>query len=409
MTSVEQAQVGIALDDPASFASGHPHDQYSYLRRNHPVWFHPEREGSGFWAVTRHADVIEVSRDPATYSSWLGGVMLPDSDPGLLDGSRLMMLYQDPPSHTRYRRMVSRSFTPRAAQAWTDRIERLAAGIVDAVVPRGECEFVSEVAGEMPSLVIAELMGIPSDDGRRLYHLTEIMHSADPSLTDDQRLAAIIEMHAYAGGVAEEKRRHPADDIATALVTATVDGEQLTDDEFNWFFLLLVNAGGDTTRNLVAGGIEALLQQPDQMDRLRRDPAGLMSTAVEELLRWVSPVVHMRRTARVDTVLGGQPVAAGQKVVVFYGAANRDEAVWPDGDRLDLGRKPNPHLAFGGGGAHMCLGAHFARIETAALLQQVVTRMQDLALAGPVERLTSTFIAGPRSLPVSFRAVPPAG
>lgn len=403
MTSVGEAQIGIALDDPASFAAGHPHDQYGYLRRNHPVWFHPERDGAGFWAVTAHALVTEVSRDPGTYSSWLGGVMLPDSDPDLLDGSRLMMLYQDPPSHTRYRRMVSRSFTPRAAQAWAGRIDRLAAGIVDAVVERGGCEFVSEVAGEMPSMVIAELMGIPSQDGRRLYHLTEIMHSADPALTDEQRLEAIIEMHAYAGGVAEEKRRHPADDVATALVHATVEGESLTDDEFNWFFLLLVNAGGDTTRNLVAGGLEALLDNPDQLRRLKEDPPGLMPTTVEELLRWVSPVVHMRRTARVDTVLGGQRIAAGQKVVVFYGAANRDESVWPDGDRLDLGRKPNPHLAFGGGGAHMCLGAHFARLEIASLLEQVVTRLQDLAVAGPVERLTSTFIAGPRSLPVTFR------
>ena len=404
MSTLDQAPVGIALDDPASFASGHPHDQYRQLRQSHQVWFHPEQEGPGFWAVTGYRQVVEVSRDPATYSSWLGGVMLPDSDPALLEGSRLMMLFQDPPSHTRYRRLVSRSFTPRAANSWTDRIDQLAARIVDAVIERGECEFVSEVAGEMPSLVVAELMGIPSDDGRRLYHLTEIMHSADPHLTEEDRLGAIMEMHSYAGHTAEEKRRHPADDLATSLVNASVDGERLTDDEFNWFFLLLVNAGGDTTRNLVAGGVEALLQHPGEMERFRRQTDALMPTAVEELLRWVSPVVHMRRTTRVDTVLGGQPIGAGEKVVVFYGAANRDESVWADPDRLDLGRKPNPHLAFGGGGAHMCLGAHFARIEIAALLKQVVTRMQDLAVAGPVERLHSTFIAGPRVMPVTFRA-----
>lgn len=397
---------GIALDDPASFAAGHPHDQYRQLRRTSPVWFHEEKEGSGFWAVTGHKQVIEVSRDPATYSSWLGGIMLPDSDPDLLDGSRLMMLFQDPPSHTRYRRLVSRSFTPRSAQGWAERIDQLAAGIVDRVVDRGGCEFVSEVAGEMPSLVIAELMGIPADDGRRLYHLTEIMHSADPGLSDEARLGAIVEMHAYAAGTAAEKRKNPGDDLATALVNARVDGESLTEEEFNWFFLLLVNAGGDTTRNLVAGGIEALIDHPEQMRHLRARPHDLMPTAVEELLRWVSPVVHMRRTARVDALLDGQRIGAGQKVVVFYAAANRDESVWPDPDRLNLARSPNPHLAFGGGGAHMCLGAHFARLEAASILREVVTRLDDLAVAGPVERLHSTFIAGPRVLPVSFRPRP---
>ncbi|MDA8047831.1 MAG: cytochrome P450 [Actinomycetota bacterium] len=406
MTALHPSAERIALDDPTSFTGGHPHEQYRWLRANHPVWFHPEAGGGGFWAVTDYAHVVEVSRDQATYSSWLGGVMLADSDPDLLVGSRLMMLYQDPPQHTRYRRLVSRSFTPKAAQAWTDRIGDLARRIVDRVIDEGGCELVSQVAGEMPSLVVAELMGIPSDDGRRLYHLTEIMHSGDPTITDEARLSAIIEMHAYAGGVAEAKRRAPADDVASALVTASLDGQELTDDEFNWFFLLLVNAGGDTTRNLVAAGVESLLAHPGELARLRADPGALMPSAVEELLRWTSPVVHMRRTARIDTTLGGQPISAGDKVVVFYGSANRDEQVWPDPDRLDVGRRPNPHLAFGGGGAHMCLGAHFARIEAAALLEQIVTRMRDLQITGPVERLKSAFIAGPSTLPVSYRAAP---
>ena len=400
---------GIALDDPASFAAGHPYEQYRQLRENQPVWFHPEATGSGFWAVTGYREVVEVSRDPATYSSWLGGVMMPDADPGMLDGSRLMMLFQDPPQHTRYRRLVSRSFTPKAAHSWRERLDRLAIRIVDSVIERGECEFVSEVAGEMPSLVIAELMGIPSDDGRRLYHLTETMHSADPGISDDDRMAAIIEMHTYAATTAAEKRKNPADDVASDLVTATVDGETLSDEEFQWFFMLLINAGGDTTRNLLGAGIEELIARPDEFERLRRDPDQLAASSVEELLRWTSPVVYMRRTARTDASLGDQKIRAGEKVIVFYGAANRDRSVWPDPDRLDLSRSPNPHLAFGGGGTHMCLGAHFARLEAASLLQQVATRMQDLAIAGRVERLTSTFIAGPRSLPVTFRPGPPVG
>ena len=408
MSSTVDGGIAVALDDPASFSGGHPHGQYRWLRDNAPVWFHPERDGPGFWAVTRYSEVLKVSRDPDTFSSWLGGIMLADAEPELLAGSRLMMLYQDPPDHTRYRRLVSRSFTPRAAAAWQERIEQLAVRIIDAVAPLGGCELVSQVAGEMPSLVIAELMGIPADDGRRLYHLTEVMHSADPALTDEDRMGAIVEMHTYAASTAEAKLKSPGDDLASALVHAEVDGERLGPDDFNWFFLLLVNAGGDTTRNLVAGAVEALIDHPDQMARLRDDPA-LMPAAVEEFLRWVSPVVHMRRTARSATVLGGQPIAEGDKVVVFYASANRDGAVFPDPDRLDVARTPNHHLAFGGGGPHMCLGAHFARLETAALMRQIVTRLRDLEPDGPIERLPSTFIAGPRRFPVRFTPEPVPG
>jgi cytochrome P450 len=232
------------------------------------------------------------------------------------------------------------------------------------------------------------------------------MHSGDASVTMEERAGAAVEMHAYAGRVAAAKRRDPEDDLATVLVQAEVDGDRLTDDEFNWFFLLLVNAGGDTTRNLVAGGLEAVFQHPVERDRLVDCPNELMPTAIEELLRYVSPVVHMRRTATRDTVLAGTPIAAGQKVAVFYAAANRDEAIFNDPDRLDLGRNPNPHIAFGGGGPHFCLGAHFARLETSALLTEMFTRMPDIQPAGDPERLVSNFIAGPRHFPVRFTPGP---
>jgi len=245
-------------------------------------------------------------------------------------------------------------------------------------------------------------MGIPADDGRRLYHLTEIMHSTDPTFSEADRMGAIVEMLTYASGVAADKRSRPGDDLASALVHADIDGDRLSDDEFNWFFLLLVNAGGDTTRNLVAGAVETLLAWPGELERWRADPDGLRASAVEELLRWVSPVVHMRRTATADARLGDREIHQGDKVVVFYGSANRDRAVWPDADRLDLGRHPNPHLAFGAGGPHMCLGAHIARLEAGALLREIVTRLDGLELAGTPERLDSTFIAGPRHLPVRF-------
>jgi cytochrome P450 len=395
----------IDLLSPAVFASGHPHEQYRWLREHDPVHFHPEPDGPGFWAVTRYADVHTVSRDTSTYSSYERGVMIADPQPEALDGVRQMMLYMDPPQHTRYRRLVSRAFTPRTAESWRERIDRAADRIVDAVIEDGECDLVTALAGEMPSYVVAELMGIPLEDSRRLYHLTEVMHSADSTISDDDRMNAVIEMHMYATQTLEAKRGG-AGDIVGLLAQSEMDGDRLTVDEFNWFFLLLVNAGGDTTRNLIGAGLQVLFAHPAERARLAADLDGLMPTAVEELLRYVSPVVHMRRTATQDTELGGQRIRARDKVVVFYGSANRDETVFAQPDRLDLGRSPNPHVAFGGGGAHFCLGAHFARLEVAAMLRAVLTRMPDLEPIGEAEPLVSNFIHGPRHLPVRFTPRP---
>ncbi len=396
----------IDLLSPESFAVGHPHEQYRWLRAHDPVHWHPEPDGPGFWAVTRYADVHTVSRDTATYSSYERGVMIPDPQPEALDGVRRMMLYMDPPQHTRYRKLVNRGFTPRSVEAWRDRIEHAADRIVDEVVERGACDLVTDLAGEMPSYVVAELMGIPLADSRRLYELTEVMHSADPTLSAEVRMNAVVEMHMYAAQTAAAKRAGGDEDLAGLLVQSEIDGDRLSDEEFNWFFLLLVNAGGDTTRNLIGAGLQALFAHPGEGARLAADIDGLMPTAVEELLRYVSPVVHMRRTATRDAELGSRQIAAGDKVVVFYGSANRDESVFPDPDRLDLGRAPNPHVAFGGGGAHFCLGAHFARLEVAAMLRAVLTRMPDLEPAGEAEPLVSNFVNGPRHLPVRFTPGP---
>jgi cytochrome P450 len=393
---------GIDLLDPANFRDGQPWALYRRLREADPVHWHPEsRGGPGFWALTRHADVRAVSRDPATFSSWLGGTSIEDSTPERLAEFRLMMLTMDPPEHTGLRLMVNRSFTPRRVAQLRARIEELARQIVDAVLPRGECDFVVDVAGELPSYLIAELVGIPLEDGRRLYELTEVMHSSSSRAALD---GAIGEMFGYSQALIARKRAAPADDLASTILQAEVDGRRLTDTEFNLFFLLLVNAGGDTTRNLVAGGLEVLFAHPDQLARLRAEPSQL-GPAVDELLRYVSPVVHFRRTATRDTVIGGRAIAAGDKVVVFYGAANRDPAVFVEPERFDITRAPNDHVAFGGGGAHHCLGAHLAKAEISALFSEVLSRMADLEPAGPVERLRSTFIAGPRHMPVRFRPV----
>jgi cytochrome P450 len=309
----------------------------------------------------------------------------------------------DPPQHDRFKLLVSRGFTPRNAQLLAGRVADLAREIIDDVVERGECDLVHDVTGRLPSGLIAELMGMPRTDGERLYELTEIMHTTDDAVAPPEvKMAAIGEMLGYAQSVAARKRAEPGDDIATTLVNAVVDGDRLTDAEFQWFFLLLVNAGGDTTRNLLASGIQLLFDHPDQRARLTGDLDGLMSTAIEEMLRYTTPVVHFRRTAMADTELRGTKIGEGDKVMLFYGAANRDEDVFADADTFDVGRDPNPHVAFGGGGPHLCLGLHLARIEIAAMLRELLTRLPDLAPAGEPEMLASNFITGTRTMPVQF-------
>jgi cytochrome P450 len=400
----------IDLISPASFADGHPWDQYAWLRANAPVFRHAEPDGAGFWAITKLDDVRTISRQPGSYSSYAKGVMIGDPDEEALTPGRQMMLMMDPPQHDRFKLLVSRGFTPRNAQLLVERVAELARGIVDGVIERGECDLVHDVAGPLPSGLIAELMGIPREEGERLYELTELMHTTDDAVASpERRLQASIEMLTYAQTVAERKRREPGDDIASTLVQASVDGDRLTDAEFQWFFLLLVNAGGDTTRNLVAAGVQLLFEHPAERARLMADMDALLPSAVEEMLRYTSPVAHFQRTVMADTVVRGVPLAAGDRVVLFYGAANRDEDVFADPDRFDVGRNPNPHVAFGAGGPHLCLGLHVARIEIVAMLREMLTRMPDLAPSAPLERLASSFIAGVRTMPVRFTPGPRTG
>jgi cytochrome P450 len=393
----------VDLLSPASFANGQPHDQFAWLRKHDPVHWHPEPDGPGFWAVTRYADVKAVGRDAATFSS-MPTILIPDAA-GLDTGDHTMMLTMDPPRHTAYRRLIAPDFIPRAARAMRPRIEELARRIVDGAVAKGDGTFdlVEGVAGLMPSYVIADMLGIPHEDGVALYALTEAIHAAPESQAPGAALGAVLEMFNYAREVWERRRAEPADDLATTIAFAQVDGEELDLIDFNLFFLLLVDAGGDTTRNLVAGGMDALFSHPEQRAALAADPDGRLGPAIEELLRWISPVVYMRRTANRDTTLARTSIAAGDKVVMYYGSANRDpEAFGPTVDQLDLGRTPNEHVAFGGGGPHFCLGAHIARIEIAAVLRELLTRLPDLEPAGPTEWLPSTFISGPKHLPVRF-------
>ena len=390
----------IDLLNPSSFADGQPHEQFAWLRENAPVYRHPEPNGPGFWAVTRHGDVKAVGRDPGCFSS--GPTIMIEDAERMEVGDHQMMLMMDPPRHTTYRRLMARDFTPRAAARMQSRIDGLARRIVDAVIERGECDLVADIAGELPSYVVADLLGLPLDDGRRLYALTETIHTAPSALPSGAIEAAVGEMFAYASGVIERKRADPGDDLSSMLLAAEVDGHRMDDLDFCLFFLLLVDAGGDTTRNLVAGGMQALFDNPTEHTRLRTDLEGLLPSTVEEMLRFVSPVIYMRRTATRDAEIQGQAIRRGDKVVMYYGSANRDERVFQHGDRFDVGRAPNDHVAFGGGGPHFCLGAHLARIEIKSILRELVTRVPDIAPAGPIEWLASNFISGPKHLPVRF-------
>ncbi len=392
----------INLLDPASFTGGHPHDQYDWLRENEPVHWHEEPDGRGFWAITGYQHVYDIGRNAEVFSSE-PTIMIADPGPGQLDlsGPAKMMLMMDPPEHTSYRKLISREFTQGPARHYNRRIEELASQIVDAVIDRGECEFVSEIAGEMPSFVIADLMGLPLDDGRELYKLTEVIHSAPETLPENAIPMAVAKMFEYGQGVIAEKRASPGDDLASKLLAAELDGRKLTDPEFLLFFLLLIDAGGDTTRNLVATGMYELLAHPDQLALLTSDLDRHLPSAREELLRWTSPVIYMRRTVKVDTELGGKQLREGDKVVLYYGAANRDAAAFDKPHVLDVTREPNRHLAFGGG-HHICLGQWFARLEIDAILREVLTRMTSIEISGEPSWLKSNFISGLTRMPVRF-------
>jgi cytochrome P450 len=393
--------VKIDLWNPDSFAAGHPHAQYDWLRINDPVHFQEEPNGPGFWAVTRYRDVWDVDRNFQAFSSE-PTIMIQDplADTGGF-GPYKMMLMMDPPQHTAFRRLIRQEFTVPTAADKKPRMQQLAQQIVDKVIERGACDFVSDVAGEMPSYVIAELMGMPLDDGRELYKLTEAIHSAPGATPGLDGGTAVMKMFEYGRTLIEEKRARPKDDLATKLLQAEVDGRKLDDIEFLLFFLLLIDAGGDTTRNLLSGGMISLIENPDQHRWLVEDLPGRLPSAREEMLRWTSPVTYMRRTAKHDTELAGKAVKAGDKVVMYFGAANRDPAKFDHADKLDLARMPNEHIAFGTG-PHGCLGQHIARIEIDAMLIEVLTRMKDFRLAAPPKWLLSNFISGPQTMPVAF-------
>ena len=398
---------GIDLWDKDRFVDGVPHDWFTKLRREAPVYWHEGSEaGDGFWTLTRYDDVVAVNRDYETYSSARGAVFMSDIPPEALEQQRTLMLNMDPPLHTRYRRLINRGFTPRMVAELETTMRERTAEIIDRVATRGECDFVVDVAAELPLQVIADLMGVPQEDRHKLFDWSNRMIGAeDPEygVTEEQSHTASMELYEYASALAAQRRVEPTDDLISALTRAEVDGERLTDFEVDLFFLLLSVAGNETTRNLMSHGLLALVEHPDQLERLRAHRA-LLPSAVEEMLRWASPVMNFRRTATRDHMIRDQEIRAGDKVVIWYISANRDESVFRDPFTFDIERSPNEHVAFGGGGPHFCLGANLARLEINVMFDVLLDRLHDLEITAPVSRLRSNFINGIKHIPLRFRA-----
>jgi len=399
----------VDLNDLDAFVDGRHHEMLATLRRQDPVHWQDEPGGPGWWAVTRHADLLTVNRDTTTFSS-AEGTNIPDLGE---DGQILteMIVNMDPPRHTRYRLLVNKGFTPRMIGLLEDHLRARAVAIVDRVCETGSCDFVTDVAAELPLQAIAELLGVPQEDRHKLFDWSNRMIGADdPTYNGDpaDAQAAAAELYLYANTLGAEKRAVPANDIVSTLANAELNGDKLTETEFDMFFLVLTVAGNETTRNATSHGVRALIENPGEMAKLRADPS-LLPSAVEEVLRWATPVHHFRRIATTDVELGGKTIKAGDKVVMWHTSANRDEEVFDDPFRFDITRAPNDHIAFGGGGAHFCLGANLARMELRLIFEEVLDRMPDLALAGPVQILRSNFVHGITSMPVTYTPTPATG
>ncbi len=401
----------INLLDRDRYTQGVPHEWFTFLRREAPVYKHPEPDGPGFWVVTKHADVVTVGRDGATYSSdqRRGGVVgleePPPGTPEFTEGGNLM-LTMDAPEHTRHRKLVNRGFTPRQIGMLGTHIREMSNRIIDQVIEAGTCDFVVDVAAELPLQVIAEMIGVPQEDRHKVFEWSNRMiGSEDPEymVSNAEVQTAQIEMFMYANELAAQRRATPRDDIMTALLNADVDGDSLSEMDFNLFFLLLAVAGNETTRNSISHGIRAFCDNPDQWAKLIDDPA-LASSATEEVVRWASPVMYFRRNVTKDTVLGGHALAAGDKVSIWYVSANRDEDVFDAPFTFDITRSPNEHVGFGGGGPHHCLGANLARMEIRVLLEEMARRIPTIELVGDAAPLRSNFIAGIKHMPVAFPA-----
>ena len=384
-------------------------ETFRRLRDEAPVAFMEEPDipllgqGPGFWSVTRHADVMFVSRHPELFCSGQGTSVI--DMPVEISEFMGSMLNMDDPRHTRLRKLINRAFTPKRVAAIDHDVRVRARRILAAVAERGECDAVEELAAPLPLQIICEMMGIPEDHWHRVFELTNIILGAgDPELTPDMAtlMGAVMELAQMAQQVGEARLADPTDDLVSAIMHAEVDGERLTTMEMASFFILLSTAGNETTRNAISHGLVALTEHPDQRVAWLADPEGVTPTAVEEIVRWATPVISFRRTATADTELGGVPIAAGDKVMLWYESANRDERVFDDPYRFDVTRTPNDHVGFGAGGPHFCLGANLARREIGVMFTELLQWLPDIRTSTEPDHLQSGFIHGIKRLRCEF-------
>jgi cholest-4-en-3-one 26-monooxygenase len=402
---------GFDFTDPEIYTTRVPAEELAELRRAAPVWWVSQRRGSagfddeGYWAVTRHADIVAVSKQPDVYSSQMNTALIrfrEGTPRESIDMQQIILLNMDPPQHTRMRGIVSRGFTPRAIsnlrQVLTERAERIVAGAVES----GTGDFVTDVASELPLQAISELIGVPQEDRGKIFNWSNRMIGYDDETPGSEGAGemAAIEILGYSMAMADERRKCPADDIVTKLISAEIDGHALGDDEFGYFVLMLAVAGNETTRNAITHGMNAFFDHPEQWERFKDSRP---ETAADEIVRWATPITVFQRTATQDTELGGQQIKAGQRVGLFYRSANFDDEVFDSPGRFDIGRDPNPHLGYGGLGTHYCLGASLAKLEIQLIFNAIADVMPDLTRSGDPVRLRSGWINGIKSLPVTYR------
>jgi cholest-4-en-3-one 26-monooxygenase len=422
--STSAALEAIDLTDLDVFADHVPHEWFDLLRAVAPVWRHPETaEEEAFWVVTSYDRITEVHRSGLAYShqtgpgrNGAGGITLMDSRPEMGVGTQMVMT--DPPTHTRYRKLVNRGFTPRMIARLEATMRLRTDIIIDRIAARGEADFVVDVASELPLMAIADIVGVPMDDRGKLFEWTNsVLGGSDPEFAPDGGRDAydvapgMMALFGYSRSLAAQRQAQPADDLWTQLIGATTTMEdgtvvELTEFEQDMFFTLLILAGNETTRNAISGGLLAFTEHPDQWQLLRQRPE-LIDTAVEEILRYTSPVNYFRRTATRDCELGGQRIAAGDKITLWYPSGNRDSDVFADPHRFDIARDPNHHMAFGAGGPHFCLGASLARLELKVMFTGLSQRLPDIQVTGPADRLRNNLLNAVKHLPVRFTPVEP--
>jgi len=396
----------IDLSEADEFEHGPPHHLFQRLRDDAPVHHNRSRDEADFWNVTRHADVMAVTADEVTFSSASPIAFMHDEKSILpVEVLQGMMINMDPPKHSRYRKVVRAAFTPKAMAEFDPAIEKLCTELVDDIAERGECDFVEDLAITLPIAAICAVLGIPGADVKQLYNWTNVLIGAqDPMLrsSDEALFQALGEIGEYAGGLVAERQQAPRDDLMSRIVHAEIEGQRLEFEELVAFFILLFGAGNETSRNTLSLGLRALMLHPAEKQKLIDDPS-LIPNAVEEIFRWVTPLMHFRRTATVDTRIGDQDIAAGEKVVVWYSSANRDERAIEDPFRFDVSRDPRAvqQAAFGNG-IHKCLGQHLARLELVHMYRELLMRLPDIEPAGEPVHVLSNLFYGLKTMPVGF-------